>query len=134
MNTSEAKRVLETALICATAPLTLREMRALFADELGPDTLRTLLDELVRDWSERGDNGKPMDRERTRNVMLVAVNGGDTWSAARIVERATDMLRRGVAPTPTFLEDARHVLAEALPTSDVPLLTDDYAPVDTMVF
>ena len=30
MNTAEAKRVLETALICATAPLPLPEMRALF--------------------------------------------------------------------------------------------------------
>jgi segregation and condensation protein B len=48
MNTSEAKRVLETALICAQAPLPLREMRALFDDELGADTLRRLLDELAQ--------------------------------------------------------------------------------------
>jgi len=54
MNTQDAKRVLETALICAQAPLPLRDMRALFADELGPDTLRTLLDELVREWEGRG--------------------------------------------------------------------------------
>ncbi len=54
MNTSEAKRVLETALICATAPMGLREMRALFDDQLGLDTLRSLLDELVRDWQDRG--------------------------------------------------------------------------------
>jgi segregation and condensation protein B len=54
MNTSEAKRVLETALICASAPLSLREMRALFADELATDTLRSLLDALLHDWSDRG--------------------------------------------------------------------------------
>ena len=54
MNTAEAKRVLETALICANAPLQLPEMKALFDGELGPDTLRRLLDELVDDWSERG--------------------------------------------------------------------------------
>jgi segregation and condensation protein B len=54
MNTQDAKRVLETALICAQQPLTLREMRGLFADELGPDTLRSLLDELTRDWDGRG--------------------------------------------------------------------------------
>ena len=29
-------------------------MRALFADEIGPDTLRALLDELTRDWDGRG--------------------------------------------------------------------------------
>lgn len=54
MNTPEAKRVLETALICANAPLTLAEMRALFDGEVGHDTLRALLSELVDDWQDRG--------------------------------------------------------------------------------
>ena len=54
MNTAEAKRVLETALICANAPLPLGEMRALFDGALGADTLRRVLDELVNDWQERG--------------------------------------------------------------------------------
>lgn len=54
MNTTHAKRVLETALICAQQPLALRDMRVLFDDEVGSDTLRSLLDELVRDWEGRG--------------------------------------------------------------------------------
>ncbi len=54
MNSLDAKRVLETALICASQPLPLRDLRVLFADEVGPDTLRTLLDELQRDWAGRG--------------------------------------------------------------------------------
>ncbi len=54
MNTSEAQRVLETALICAQAPLSMREMRALFDDEVGTDTLRALLDQLVQQWQGRG--------------------------------------------------------------------------------
>lgn len=54
MNTSEAKRVLETALICASGPLPLPEMKALFDGELGNDTLRRLLDELTNDWQHRG--------------------------------------------------------------------------------
>lgn len=54
MNSQDAKRVLETALICASQPLPLRDMRVLFADELGPDTLRSLLDELIREWDGRG--------------------------------------------------------------------------------
>lgn len=54
MNTQDAKRVLETALICASQPMPLRDMRALFADQLGSDTLRSLLDELGRDWTGRG--------------------------------------------------------------------------------
>jgi segregation and condensation protein B len=54
MNTQEAKRVLETALICAQQPLPLREMRNLFDEQVGQDTLRTMLDELVCDWDGRG--------------------------------------------------------------------------------
>ena len=54
MNTSEAKRVLETALICADKPMPLREMRVLFDDQVGADTVKSLLDELVRDWEGRG--------------------------------------------------------------------------------
>jgi segregation and condensation protein B len=54
MNTHEAKRVLETALICAQQPMPLRDLRSLFDEQVGTDTLRTLLDELVRDWEDRG--------------------------------------------------------------------------------
>ena len=54
MNTLDARRVLETALICANQPMPLRDMRALFADELGADTLRSMLDDLRRDWEGRG--------------------------------------------------------------------------------
>ncbi|MDE2397637.1 MAG: SMC-Scp complex subunit ScpB [Burkholderiales bacterium] len=63
MNTAEAKRVLETALICADHPMPLRELRVLFAEQLGADTLRALLDELTREWEGRG-------------VELVALAGG----------------------------------------------------------
>jgi segregation and condensation protein B len=54
MNTQDAKRVLETALICASQPMPLRDMRTLFDDQLAADTLRSLLDELGRDWAGRG--------------------------------------------------------------------------------
>ncbi|HRC37987.1 MAG TPA: SMC-Scp complex subunit ScpB [Rubrivivax sp.] len=54
MNTKEAKRVLETALICATSPLPLADLKALFDDEVGADTLRRLLEELAEEWQGRG--------------------------------------------------------------------------------
>jgi segregation and condensation protein B len=54
MNTSEAKRILETALICAQQPLQVRDMRVLFDDEIGADTLKTLLLDLQQDWSFKG--------------------------------------------------------------------------------
>ena len=53
-NTYEAKRVLETALICAQQPMPLRDMRCLFNEQVGADTVRTLLEELVHDWEGRG--------------------------------------------------------------------------------
>ena len=54
MNMVDAKRVLETALICSQQPLPLKALRDLFADEIGVDTLKTLLDELQADWSGSG--------------------------------------------------------------------------------
>jgi segregation and condensation protein B len=54
MNTLDAKRVLETALLCAAQPLSVRELRQLFNDELGADTLKTLLQDVQDDWAQRG--------------------------------------------------------------------------------
>ncbi len=54
MTSADAKRILETALICAQQPLPLRELQTLFAGELGPDTLKALLQELQDDWAQRG--------------------------------------------------------------------------------
>ncbi len=54
MNTQEAKRILEAALLCTQEPMPVSELRRLFADELGADTVRLLLDELRNDWSDRG--------------------------------------------------------------------------------
>jgi segregation and condensation protein B len=54
MNTAQAKRVLETALLCSAQPLSLREMRVLFDDALGADTLRQMLADLQLEWAQRG--------------------------------------------------------------------------------
>lgn len=54
MNTMDAKRVLETALICAQQPLPLREMGVLFNGVLSADSIKLMLEELQNDWSGRG--------------------------------------------------------------------------------
>lgn len=54
MNTADARRVLETALICTQQPLAVREMRVLFNDELGADTIKELLAQLQDEWAQRG--------------------------------------------------------------------------------
>ncbi len=54
INTAEATRVLETALICAHQPLSLKDMAILFQDEVGADTLKDMLEDLARLWTGRG--------------------------------------------------------------------------------
>ncbi len=69
MNTADAKRVLETALLCAHEPLTINTMKKLFMDEseqddvVGADTIKLMLEEVRQDWSDKG-------------IMLVSLSTG----------------------------------------------------------
>lgn len=53
LSPSEVKVVLEAALLAATSPLMIAEMRKLFEEEVGADTIRRLLDEIREDWKGR---------------------------------------------------------------------------------
>jgi segregation and condensation protein B len=53
LSPTEAKRILEAALLAAREPLPLAELKKLFDDLIGPDTLRRLLGELREEWSGR---------------------------------------------------------------------------------
>ena len=48
------KRVLEAALLAAGEPMPLPELKKLFDQEFDDDTWRTLLEDLRRDWANRG--------------------------------------------------------------------------------
>jgi len=52
-NPTEAKRILEAALLASPEPVSLADLRRLFDDQVGGDTLNNLLDELREDWSGR---------------------------------------------------------------------------------
>ena len=54
MNTADAKRILETALICSAQPLPVRDMRTLFDDAVGADTIKELLAQMQDEWAQRG--------------------------------------------------------------------------------
>lgn len=60
MNTVEAKKVLETALLCAHEPLSINDLKKLYvevgesADEVGADTIKEMLEELRVDWLDKG--------------------------------------------------------------------------------
>ena len=78
MNTLDAKRVLEAALICSAQPMSVRAMAALFAGEVGIDSVRDLLDRLSRDCEGRG-------------IELVAVASG--WRYQTRIEMAPYLAR-----------------------------------------
>src|SRR3979490_2073892 len=54
LNPSEVKTVLEAALLAAQEPLPISELRRMFDEEIGADTIRRLLEELRAAWKERG--------------------------------------------------------------------------------
>jgi segregation and condensation protein B len=60
MNTTEAKRVLETALLCAHEPLSLNDIKKLYAahdgaeSEVDADAIKLMLEELRSDWDDKG--------------------------------------------------------------------------------
>ncbi len=53
MQPSEAKRILEAALLASQEPLSVPVLRQLFDDQLGADTLKKLLAELREEWAGR---------------------------------------------------------------------------------
>ena len=49
----QVKRVLEAALLSAPEPLTVQQLKRLFAGEVDADNIRKVLDELKDEWGER---------------------------------------------------------------------------------
>ncbi len=54
MNTLDAHRILEAALLCAPEPLSLRDMTVLFDGALSADELRQLLQDIQLEWADKG--------------------------------------------------------------------------------
>jgi segregation and condensation protein B len=52
-NLPEAKRIVEAALLSSQEPLSVADLKRLFDAEIGPDTLRRVLDELREDWADK---------------------------------------------------------------------------------
>ena len=78
--------------------------------------------------------GDREELQRRRNVILVAVSNQRAFSREEIAKLADQLLAAGKVKTANFSNDARQLLTWPVNTADVPLLTDDYAPVDTMLF
>ena len=79
MNTSEAKVIIEAALLTAEQPLSVGDLRRLLNDDLNADTVRMLLDQLRSDWHGRG-------------LELVAVSTGWRFQSAAAMRHHLDRL------------------------------------------
>ena len=69
MNTSQVMRILEAALLSSREPMSVARLRALFGDQVGPDSLRQMLEQLREVW-------------KGRSVELVAVASGWRFQTA----------------------------------------------------
>jgi segregation and condensation protein B len=54
LDLDQARSVLETALLTAQEPMAIGELRKLFADDLGSETVRRLLEDIRAAWAGRG--------------------------------------------------------------------------------
>jgi segregation and condensation protein B len=79
LDLSYAKRVLETALLTASEPLSLADLKRLFDEDFGNETMRRVLDELKADWDGRG-------------VELVSVASGWRFRARPETQKFLDRL------------------------------------------
>ena len=76
----------------------------------------------------------PSFLNRRLNVILVATTDERALNQDQIAEIADRLVAVGRVRVTNFSEYALQLFTRPLKTDDVPLLTDDYAPVDTMLF
>lgn len=96
MLTAQAKTVIEAALLSCAHPLSVADLRRLFDDEIGADTVRGVLEELREDWERRG-------------VRLVALAGG--WRFQTAPEVADHLARLHPEKPPRYSRAVLETLA-----------------------
>jgi len=96
MLTAQAKTVIEAALLSCAQPLSVADLRRLFDDEIGADTVRGVLEELREDWQRRG-------------VRLVALAGG--WRFQTAPELAPHLARLHPEKPPRYSRAVMETLA-----------------------
>ena len=96
MLTAQAKTVIEAALLASAQPLSVSDLRRLFDDEIGADTVRGVLEALREDWRHRG-------------VRLVALAGG--WRFQTAPEVAEFLARMHPEKPPRYSRAVMETLA-----------------------
>src|SRR5437879_875694 len=85
LSPSEMKIVLEAALLAAQEPIPISELRKMFDEEIGADTIRRLLEELREAWKDRG-------------VELLATASGRRFQTRRPYQKLLERIPPDKAP------------------------------------
>jgi spermidine synthase len=73
------------------------------------------------------------DVETSWNTVLVCLKSPQTVTKEQLITRAKELVREGKVKLPEFVERVARLHTASYRASDVPLLTDNYAPVDSLM-
>ncbi|HEY5634701.1 MAG TPA: SMC-Scp complex subunit ScpB [Burkholderiaceae bacterium] len=96
MNTAQARIIIEAALLSAPQPLSVSDLRRLFDDGIGADTVRGLLEDIGQAWRDRG-------------LRLVALAGG--WRFQTSPEASAQIARLNPEKPPRYSRAVMETLA-----------------------
>ncbi|MFM7669800.1 MAG: SMC-Scp complex subunit ScpB [Betaproteobacteria bacterium] len=133
MNTSEAKRVLETALLCAHEALTVNDLRKLFSvaegeeSALEADAIKEILAELQQDWSERGIELVPLStgwRFQSRSEMKIFLDRLNPEKPPKYTRATLETLAIIAYRQPVTRGDIEEIRGVAVNSQTIKLLED----------
>jgi len=133
MNTAEAKRVLETALLCAHEALTVNDLRKLFTvtegdvPTLEADAIKEILAELQVDWAERGIELVPLStgwRFQSRAEMKMFLDRLNPEKPPRYTRATLETLAIIAYRQPVTRGDIEEIRGVAVNSQTIKLLED----------
>jgi len=133
MNTSEAKRVLETALLCAHEALTVNDLRKLFSvaegeeSALEADAIKEILAELQQDWSGRGIELVPLStgwRFQSRSEMKIFLDRLNPERPPKYTRATLETLAIIAYRQPVTRGDIEEIRGVAVNSQTIKLLED----------
>jgi segregation and condensation protein B len=133
MNTAEAKRVLETALLCAHEALTVNDLKKLFTvtegeePALEADTIKGILTELQLDWAERGIELVPLStgwRFQSRGEMKVFLDRLNPEKPPKYTRATLETLAIIAYRQPVTRGDIEEIRGVAVNSQTIKLLED----------
>jgi spermidine synthase len=94
----------------------------------------TLIGAMYRTLSEVFPRVYMFPSVESQNIVFVATKSADPFTAARAKQEARQLISSGTVTLPTYLLRVQSFMDEHPPTAGTsPLLTDDYAPIDSLL-